>query len=128
MFERRQRSCWLKYACSVLGTNVLQRACSVIVVRYQAFTICRVRKRSSPYLIGTPRIERFSSTGSSSTSTLRRYAVRQPERHITRRNPHARGVMKKDTDQDFTTVIRRSQFAGGGRTATQPPTAARRAS
>src|SRR5678816_2111101 len=95
MLERRQRSCWEKYADSVFGTNVRQRASSVIVVMYPAFTIWRVRKRSSPYLIGTPSTERFSSTGSSSTSTARRYAVRHPDRHITRRNPHSRFFMKK---------------------------------
>src|SRR5215470_4075142 len=128
MFERRQRSCCEKYADSVFGTNVLQRAASVIVVRYPAFTIWRVRKRSSPYLIGTPSTERFSSTGSSSISTERRYAVRQPERHITRRNPHSRFLRKKYEYQYFTTCMRVSQLSCLLRTSTQPPTAAIRSS
>src|SRR5437016_4816324 len=124
MFDRRQRSCCEKYAESVDGTNVRQRASSVIVVRYPALTIWRVRKRSSPYLIGTPSTERFSSTGSSSISTARRYAVRHPDRHITRRNPHSRFLRKKYEYQYFTTCMRVSQLSCLFRTSTQPPTAA----
>src|ERR1041384_606960 len=124
MFDRRQRSCCEKYAEGVDGTKVRQRASSVIVVRYPALTIWRVRKRSSPYLIGTPSTERFSSTGSSSTSAARRYAVRQPDRHITRRNPHSRFFMKKYEYQYFTTCMRVSQLSCLLRTSTQPPTAA----
>src|ERR1700759_4513674 len=128
MFERRQRSCCEKYDDRVDGTNVRQRASSVIVVRYPALTIWRVRKRSSPYLIGTPSTERVSSTGSSSISTARRYAVRQPDRHITRRKPHSRFLRKKYEYQYFTTCIRVSQFSCLLRTSTQPPTAAIRSS
>src|SRR5690242_21921900 len=90
--------------------------------------IWRVRNRSSPYLIGTPRIERLSSTGSSSTSTLRRYAVRQPDRHMMRRKPHSRFFRKKYPYQYLMVCIRVSQFCCLLRTSTQPPTAAMRSS
>src|SRR5215468_1031438 len=124
MFDRRQRSCCEKYADSVDGTNVRQRASSASVVRYPALTIWRVRKRSSPYLIGTPSSERRSSTGSSSTSTERRYAVRHPDRHSTRWNAHSMFRMAKYAYQYFTVCIRVSQLSCLLRTSTQPPTAA----